>query len=392
MKFETSITKRIAIQVSIFSLLLAISGLGLFGPRTTSFAASSSSPSFDNVQVFVTPQNTSLNVFSMTVYNTTGGIVASSQSSYPAFSFELPEGNYVFTVTAGSSNGYSTSPPVPLGSTAANQAIVYRGPYGYQQEYGYSMVTVNSSKSITISTTELSSVQSVTLTVLAKYANGTLASGASVYASVVGGDSWYYPGSTLSMSNQTGSNGSVTLIVPDVPLEITAWEWLPVNLPQTQVTTQVTVAGESVNVTAYWQPTLVGVAGSAVITPPFQQTNITLTAQQQNFWAYPQGVVSTPPSIVAPGVEGASSQGTAANSPSGIPASVLAQEQGGSTTQSPGASQSLTSSPVTVTLTTTASAMPAGGSSASSSIVLEGGIVAAVVIALAAVVLALRRK
>ncbi len=94
------------------------------------------------------PKTLDLNAFSMSVYNSTGGIVASSESPYPAFSFELPSGNYLFTAIAGSDN-YVISPPIALGATASGSSTVLpRGYYGYQEEYGYIQTNLNSSKSI----------------------------------------------------------------------------------------------------------------------------------------------------------------------------------------------------------------------------------------------------
>ena len=384
-------SKKILPKVTILTLAVLMAGLGLFGPGIQSFAASSSDPAFHNVQISVTPQNSSLNIFSLTVYNSTGGVVASSESMYPQFSFELPDGTYLFTATASSSNGYNYYPPVAYGASSSTPAAIYPKYYGYQDEYGFVSEQVTSNNSFSISTAELSNTQSSQITISAKYVNGTAASGASVYASVVGDNYWYYQGSTLSMNNQTGNDGTATLTVPNVPLEITVWSWLPVNLPQNQVTTQVTIAGQPVNVTAYWQPTYIGVAGSALVIPPFQNTAITLKAQQQNFWAYPQGVLSTPSSAPIPGVQSAGSAGTAANSPAAIPASVLAQEQG-APSSTPASTPVSSSPPSVVTLTTTTTASPTASSTSATNLLLESGILVALIIAVAAVVLSLRRK
>ena len=374
-------------KFGVVLLLIGIMlGIGLLGPRVSSAATSQT---YDNVQIFITPQNSSLNVFSMSVYNSTGGLIVSSDSPYPAFSFELPSGSYLFTATAGSSYNYAI--PAPLangasnGATASGSAIILpRGYYGYEQEYGFVQSEVNSSESLSISTSNLNSVQTSDLTIVAKYANGTAAANSSVYASVVGDDGYYFPGVAISMSNETGNDGTATLTVPDVPLEVTVWNWLPVNLPQTQVTTEVTVAGQPVNVTAYWQPSYIGVAGSAFLIPPFQNTSVTLEAQQQNFWAYPQGVASTSSNVAVPGVEAAGSSGTVANSPEAVPANVLAQQEGEQSQ-----SQIVTQPPSVVTLTTTQSVASAP---VSSNLLIESGILVAVAISIIAAVLALRKK
>src|SRR3989442_1571537 len=117
------------------------------------------------------------------------------------------------------------------------------------------------------------------VTITASYLNGTAASGASVSAYIVG--EWYWWGNSnnrLVLWGQTDKTGKVDLIVPSVPVEVSAWAWLPVNLPSHQTTVQTTVGGEKVNVTVYWQPTYVGLAGSALIIPPKTGASITLHA------------------------------------------------------------------------------------------------------------------
>ena len=82
------------------SILVLFAGLGILGGSRITSAASDQT--YNNVQIFVSPQNSTLDTFSVSAYNSTGGLVASSQSSYPAFSFELPSGEFLFTVTASS--------------------------------------------------------------------------------------------------------------------------------------------------------------------------------------------------------------------------------------------------------------------------------------------------
>lgn len=324
----------------------------------------------------------------MTVYNSTGGEIANSQSPYPAFSFELPDGSYIFTATASSPNvGPVPLPIVAGGVSSPNSALIYSGD---ENEYGYAVEQVNSSQSISIAMSELSDIQSSNITVSAVFVNGTVASGASVYAYILGGDYWYYPGSILSMNNQTGSAGTTTLTVPDVPFEVTAWSWVPVNLPQSEITTEVTVGGQPVNVTADWQPTYIGLAGSALVMPPFHNTTTTLRAQQPDYWAVPQGVASTGSNVIEPGIESGALAGAVSNSPSAIPASVMAQEQQGSTASgAPSTLQGTTSPPGVATVTTTGQAPQ---SSAPNDLLVEAAIFVALLISAAAVVLSLRKK
>jgi len=382
--------RSIDIKAVAVSVIVIFAGLGVFGAKMA--FASSATPAYDNIQIFVNPQNSSLNQFSLEAYNSTGGLVASSQSSYPAFSLELPGGNYLFAVSASSSYAYPVPGPLSYGSTASQKSAIAYPNYYNPAEYGYLVTELNSSRTVNISTHQIDNMSTTKVTVVAKYSNGTAAAGTSVYASIVGGYYWYDTSNNLVLSNQTGNDGVATLIVPSVPLEITAWNWLPVNLPQSQTTTQVTIGGEPVNVTVYWQPTYIGLAGSALLIPPSQQAEITLKAQPQNFWAFPQGVASSQTVAPVPG-SASSAPSAVANGPGAVPASVEqnSQQRGAqsqvSTQTVPSQIPPLPASTVTFSTTTTANVQ-----SSTSSLLVEGGIAAAIVISIAAAVLALRRK
>ena len=384
-----SLTSRsLSFKAVALTSIVILAGLGILAPKLT--FGSSSTQSYNNIQIFVSPQNSSLNQFSVEAYNSTGGLVASSQSSYPAFSLELPTGNYLFAVTASSSFTYPIVGPMSNGATSSQKSSIVYPVYYNPGEYGYLVTELNSSRTVNISTHRIDNISTTKVTIVAKYSNGTAAADTSVYASIIGGYYWYNTPNNLVMSNQTGNDGISTLIVPSVPLEINAWNWVPVNLPQSETTTQVTIGGEPVNVTVYWQPTYVGLAGSALLIPPSQQAVITLKAQQQSYWAFPQGVASS--QTVAPGSQ-SGSPSTVANGPGAVPA-IVAQNSPqvgapseASTQTIPTQIPSLPAS--TVTLTTTASVT---AQSSTNSQLIEGGIVAAIVISIAAAVLALRRK
>ncbi len=220
-------------------------------------ASAVSAPTFNNVQVSLQMQNSTDNYFAVDVYNSTGGLVASSQSQYPAFSFELPSSSYIFTATA----LYSSSS--------------YSGYYGSQDmEYGYQSQQVSSSSSLTISTQKVSDISSTHISVQLSLPNGSAASGASVSAQALG--SYYYWGNNFAMWNQTNSAGIATLTVPNVPVEINAWDWVYVNLPSSVTTVHTTVAGQPINVTVYWAPMYVPFSGTALIIPPQFSAQITL--------------------------------------------------------------------------------------------------------------------
>src|SRR5271165_7030974 len=209
-------TRSFNIKSVALTSIVILAGLGIFGPRVS--LGSSSAQSYNNLQIFVSPQNSTLDQFSVEAYNSTGGLVASSQSSYPAFSFELPSGNYLFAVSASSSYSYTGGPIMASGVASSQKSSIAYPYYNNPAEYGYLVTDLNSSRSVDISTHQITNMSGTKVTIVAKYANGTAAAGTSVYASVVGGYYWYDGSNNLVMSNQTGSNGVATLIVPSVPL------------------------------------------------------------------------------------------------------------------------------------------------------------------------------
>jgi len=301
----------------IFALTAILGFTVVLGFSSLSFA---SAASYNNVQVFVQTASSLPDYFTVSAFNMSGYMVASSQTQYPAASFELPNGQYIFTVTADQSSNqiyYSPSPMVGVNVAQGNLAMpYYEAPVA---EYGYSVQQVSGSATFTISTQNVTSFPTATLTIKVVYANGTAAEGASVSASVVG--SWYYWGyeSNAVMWNTTQADGVATLVTPQAPVQVDAWSWIPVNMPKEQTTVQVIVAGEEVNVTVYWQPTYVGLAGSTLVVPPQTSASITLHVQQPNYWVMPYGVQAT--STIG-------GEATASSSPSSIPATVYQQQQG----------------------------------------------------------------
>ena len=318
-------------------------------------AAALSSPSpYNIVQVFIQTSSRSLDYYVVSAYNSTGYLVALSQTSFPAASFELPDGNYLLTVTAMQQSYYS---PYPLGASAVQMAAAPSIIVGKQPtiEYGYSTITVSGSNNqtrINILTKDLQSFPTSKLTIHISFPNGSAASDASVYASILGNGYWWSGDSKLVMWNNT-VNGDATLVTPSVPVLISSWAWLPVNLPQKETTIQVKVAGELVNVTVYWQPTYVGFAGEALIIPPTINVNIMLHSQPPSYWVVPNGVQTG----VARGslTEEAT---TIASSPGGIPSYLVNQLSGNSGQNSfqfvsPTQIPSLQPSSVTTTITRT---------------------------------------
>jgi hypothetical protein len=299
----------------IFALTAILGFTALLGLSALSLA---NAASYSNVQVFVQTTSNLPDYFTVSAFNMSGYMVASSQTQYPAASFELPNGQYIFTATADqSSNQIYYAPTVGVNVAQGSLAMpYYEAPV---MEYGYLTQQVSGSTTLTISTQNVTSFPTTTLTIKVAYANGTAADGATVTASVVG--SWYYWGyeSNAVMWNTTQADGIATLVAPRAPVQIDAWNWIPVNLPSNLTTVPVNVGGEEVNVTVYWQPTYVGLAGSALIVPPQTSASITLHVQQPNYWVVPYGAEATPTT---------GGKATSSSSANSIPATVYQQQQG----------------------------------------------------------------
>ena len=252
--------------------------------------------SYNNVQVYIQTTSNLPDRFTVSAYNMTGYLVASTQTQYPAAAFELPDGQYIFTATAEYQYYYTV--PMMGGSTGVTGSGIAKGeptpaPYyvGPLVEYGYSVRQVAGSMSFTISTQNVTSFPTTKLTVKVTFANGTATPGASVSTSVIG--SWYYwgYGSDLVTWNSTDADGVATLIAPQAPIRIDVWSWVPIPLPPQ--TGSVVVGGEKANVTVYNQAAYAGLAGSTVIIPPQTSATVTLHDQQSSYWIMPYAARET---------------------------------------------------------------------------------------------------
>jgi hypothetical protein len=334
-EYDTMNKIKTASRVFAFTAIIGLTALLALSSLSFTSAAS-----YNNVQIFIQTTSNLPDYFTVSAFNTSGYMVASSQTQYPAASIELPNGQYIFTVTADRTNNQIYYSPLPMGGVNVAQGNLAM-PYYIAPvvEYGYSVQQISSSTTLTISTQNVTSIPTTTLTVKVTYANGTAAEGASVSASVVG--SWYYWGyeSNAVMWTTTQADGVATLVTPQAPVQVNAWSWLPVNLPENQTTVAVVIAGEEVNVTVYWQPMYVGLAGSALIIPPQTSASITLHVQHPDYWVMPYGVKGTPT------VGGTA---TAASGPGSIPTTVYQQQQGNPVLQNspPPTTQPLTTPPI----------------------------------------------
>jgi len=315
-----SATARVLSVLLAATLLFGLTAMPAIGVRATTF---------NPVQIFV---NTSANLqynYQLTAYNLSGAQVASYQSSYPAAAFELPSGSYLFTVSA-LRVGYPSCPVcvepgvnvpqgkgnVPGSSTSGSSKAIPVFLIQSASEYGYAVETVSGPSSFTINTQNVTLLPTTPVTVKVTFANGTLAAGAEVSASIVGQDYYWWSNPNLVMSNQTNSLGIAYLVLPQEPAVISAWDWVPVNLPLSNTSVPVNVGGQKINVTVYWQPTYVGLSASAFVIPPVSTVNLTLQYQQPMGWATPMGVST------APANSSGANSGTIASKPTGVPGTV----------------------------------------------------------------------
>ncbi|MDA4124203.1 MAG: hypothetical protein OK438_01940 [Thaumarchaeota archaeon] len=274
---------------------------------------------FNNVQISVSTSASLPYSYVFTAYNLTGDLVGTYQGPYPAAAFELPTGDYLFTVSAIHQYGSPCNICMLGAASGAPSSSIAAMPVKYFQptaEYGYAVQHVDSSQTIDIKTQNVTQYPTTQITVTAVYQNGTAAVGAWISSSVVG--QWYYwwgQDTKILMSAQTGSDGVATLVIPSAPAVVTAWSWVPVNLPTNQTTVVTNVGGQKVNVTVYWQPTYVGLSASVLLLPPSTSAKLTLHYQPQNYWVMPAGVKSA---------GGTSGTGTTSSQPTGVPAQTSA--------------------------------------------------------------------
>jgi len=265
--------------------ILLILLLGLSVPAVAFVTLAGASPGLNSVNVTIQTTNTLPYQYALTAYNTSGFQVASFYGSYPEAAFGLPSGTYLITASAyyQQSNVCNNYCPLEKGAVSGNAssiAIRYIPPYS---EYGYAVVKLTGPEQITITTSNSTQSSLVSLPIHVQLSNGTAASGAYVSAYVVGGN---YADTQGWVSNgQTGSDGNFTLVMPNAPIQVSAYLSYPINLPKNISTVTVVIAGQKVNVTVYWQPNSVSLSGQALILPPEKGAEITLQVQQS--YPYP---------------------------------------------------------------------------------------------------------
>ena len=130
-----------------FSLAIVIV-LGLSLLTLTSLASASLS-SYNNVQINIqTSSNMPSGYYTVSAYNMTGFQESSVQTYYPAASFELPNGQYIFTVTANNQTDSNYPVPVAAGTTSSSSGSssgtsILPIPAAPAIEYGYSVQQIS---------------------------------------------------------------------------------------------------------------------------------------------------------------------------------------------------------------------------------------------------------
>ncbi|HVB95357.1 MAG TPA: hypothetical protein VND41_01990 [Nitrososphaerales archaeon] len=325
------------LRPKVTAVILSASVLALFLVGLSSLPTSSASnvgagATLNPVQITIQTTNlTSISSYNLVAYNSTGIPVASYTGQYPQVTFELPSGTYLFAATA---NGPASSQPqvcclcaqsgAGIGAPAlktnagssASSAIAFPCAYGNPSaDYGYSLTKVSGSTSLTIATQSPSAIPTADVSVSVSFKNGTAVSGAYVSANVVGANLYWGGNSSLSMSAQTATNGVAQLVVPAVPLTVTASESVEVNLTQSQTTVQVNVGGQPVNVTLYYSPNYVYLSASALLIPPQTSLSMVLNVQTQSpLIPFATGSASSSVATPNPSQIGQASQGASPSS------------------------------------------------------------------------------
>jgi len=254
-------------------------------------------------------------------------------------------------------------------------------------EYGYSLTQVSGSTTVTIATQLPSSIPTADVSVSVSFKNGTAVSNADVSASVVGSDWYWGDNSNLTMYAQTAANGVARLVVPAVPLIVTASESVQVSLPQSQTTMQVNIGGQLVNVTLYYSPNYVYESATALLLPPQTSLSMVVTAQTES-------------NLIPYAVSSAGSGGTVTNGATAVPpsSSQAQTSQGGtagalSTGSSTTTAQMTTIPPIPVSdLTTRTSAQPSSSGSGFSLLVIGTLALAGAIAAMVGVAISRSRR
>jgi hypothetical protein len=81
--------------------------------------------------------------------------------------------------------------------------------------------------------------------------------------------------------------------MPRAPLLVASDLSVPVTLPQSQSNVTVTIGGQKVNVTLYWEPNSITLEGQILVLPPQTSGSVTIQYQPQQYFPIPFGKSTT---------------------------------------------------------------------------------------------------
>src|SRR6267143_1276498 len=277
--------------------LVGLSPLPQLLAASTTSSSAGAAATLSPVQLSIQTKNlTSVSSYDLVAYNSTGAPVASYTGQYSRVTLELPSGTYLFAATAngpsptyapacyakgGAGLGAASPPALPNNpGAAAGSAIAYPCYYSSPPlEYGYSLTQVSGSTSVSISTQSPSAIPTSAVSISVTYKNGSAVSDAYVSANVVGANWYWGDSSRVTMYAQTGANGVAHLVVPQVPMAVTASKSVQVDIPKSQTPVPVSRGGKLVNLTLYYSPTYVYESATALLIPPQNGLSMVVTAQ-----------------------------------------------------------------------------------------------------------------
>jgi hypothetical protein len=287
--------------------------LALSASLASLVVSSSAAVALNDVQASIQTTQSLPYQYSLAAYNSSGDQVASFSGNYPEASFGLPDGTYLITASADYQSYGCNLCPLAAGVNGSSVAIRYEPP---ASEYGFVVVKVTGPVQLSITTKNNTDFSLVSIPVHVSFFNGT--SGAYVSAYVVGMGYSYSP--NVVAYGQTGADGNLTLVMPDAPVQVSAYLSVPVQLPKNVTTiVPVEVGGQKVNVTVYWQPDYVYLSGQALVLPPQTSASITLQVQQNPYPIY----------YSSPGQGGATTVTTVTSTATGSPAQTASSGQQG---------------------------------------------------------------
>jgi hypothetical protein len=180
------------------------------------------------------------------VYAMNGSLVLSQFTSYTTVALVLPQGEYIVAVDAYPADGYFTA-----GS-----------------RYAYAVATAPFN--LTLSPENITLYGCSSVSVAAKFVNGTSARPSYSYVYPLG-DPYWYQACPVSISGYNETAGVNFIEVPNVPSLVYAYSWYPVNLASGSQNVTVNAGGVPVQVRVYYWPTSVILTGRVLIIPPFQE-------------------------------------------------------------------------------------------------------------------------